>query len=398
MTTSLHLLEPSATASWAPFAGVRPVSELRAGALLVHERWELVTTLPTASILSDAVPGFADTGNIPVHPTATPVPGPALVVRADFAPDLDARMGSALAGTLVDPRGTPVGWWVPRGSTWGGAGQTPEEPTATVPGMRLTGAASLLDMLEQRLGADCLQLLDPSPVPAGTIVLGDPTLLAASDAVIEPGVVLDLRGGPIVLEEGVVVRSGTRLEGPLHVHVDTLLLGGSIRHSVIGPSCRVHGEVASSIFTGFANKAHDGFLGHSVLGQWVNLGAGTITSNLKNTYGEISLALPGGPVRTGRMFLGSLIGDHAKTAIGTLLATGTIVGAGASVHGPPPVPRHVPAFSWGTTGAERVTLEGFLRVAARVMPRRGVELTPAREEALRQLHARLTRLPPGPAR
>ncbi len=390
MTAVLHLLDPPATSAWAPFAGVRPVSELRAGALLVRERWELVTTLPTASILSDAVSGFADTGTIPVVPSATSLSGPALVVRSDFAPDLDARPGPDPAGTLVDQAGTPVGWWVPRGSVWTGADQR-SDPTTPVSGMHLTGTASLLDMLEHRLGSDCLQLLDSSPVPAGTIVLGDPALLAAGDAVIEPGVVLDLRGGPIVLEEGVVVRSGTRLEGPLHVQVDTVLLGGSIRHSVIGPSCRVHGEVASSVFTGFANKAHDGFLGHSVLGQWVNLGAGTITSNLKNTYGEISLALPEGPLPTGRMFLGSLIGDHAKTAIGTLLATGTIIGAGASVHGPPPVPRHVPAFSWGADGAERVTLEGFLRVATRVMPRRGVELTPDREASLRRLHARLTR-------
>jgi len=390
MTTSLHLLDPPATPAWAPFAGVRPVAEMRAGSLLVRERWELVTALPTASILSDTLPGFVDTGNTPVVPAATPVLGPALVVRSDFAPDLDARLGSDPVGRLVDGTGTPIGWWVPRGSAWVRGDDPPSDPTATVPGVHLTGTASLLDMLEQRLGADCLLLLDPSPIPAGTIVLGDPTLLSAPDAVIEPGVVLDLRGGPIVLEDGVVVRSGTRLEGPLHVHVDTLLLGGNIRHSVIGPACRVHGEVAASILTGFANKAHDGFLGHSVLGQWVNLGAGTITSNLKNTYGEISLALPGGLRPTGRMLLGSLIGDHAKTAIGTLLATGTVIGAGASVHGPPPVPRQVPAFSWGTAGTERVTLEGFLRVASRVMPRRGVEMTPDREEALRRLHARLT--------
>lgn len=390
MTTVLYLLEPRSGPAWEPFAGVRPVSELRAGALLVRERWELVTTLPSAAILSDAVPGFADTGTVPVVLTTTPVAGPALVVRADFAPDLDARVGPSVTGTLVDHAGAPIGWWVPRGSVWSGAGEI-SGPATPVPGMHLTGTASLLDMLELRLGADCLQLLDPSLVPAGTIVFGDPALLSAADAVVEPGVVLDLRGGPIILEEGVVVRSGTRLEGPLHVHVDTLLMGGSIRHSVIGPACRVHGEVASSVFIGFANKAHDGFLGHSVLGQWVNLGAGTITSNLKNTYGEISLVTPEGPVPTGRIFVGSFIGDHAKTAIGTLLATGTILGAGASVHGPPPVPRHVPAFSWGTTGADQVTLEGFLRVAARVMPRRGVELTPDRDNALRRLHARLTR-------
>jgi UDP-N-acetylglucosamine diphosphorylase/glucosamine-1-phosphate N-acetyltransferase len=201
-------------------------------------------------------------------------------------------------------------------------------------------------------------------------------------------VVFDVRKGPIVLEPDTVVRAGTRLEGPLWVGHHSWLLGGAIRHSVIGPHCRVHGEVATSVFFGYANKSHDGFLGHSVVGPWVNLGAGTITSNLKHTYGPIRLDLPNGRIETGRTNLGSLIGDHAKTAIGTLLPTGTVVGAGANVLGAP-VPRYVRPFTWGLD--ERLTLDGFLTIAGRVMPRRGVDVTDAIAASLTALHGRLAR-------
>ena len=152
----------------------------------------------------------------------------------------------------------------------------------------------------------------------------------------------------------------------------------------------MHGELSNCVLLGYANKSHDGFVGHSVIGQWANLGAGTITSNLKNTYGEVRLDLPGGRVPTGRTFLGSLIGDHAKTAIGTMLSTGSVIGAGANVVGAP-VPRWVPPFAWGAGGAEFLDVDGFVRIAGRVMPRRQVELGAAEEASLRAMHARLTR-------
>ena len=170
------------------------------------------------------------------------------------------------------------------------------------------------------------------------------------------------------------MRSGTRLEGPCYVGPGARVLGGYVRASILGPAVSVvRGEVSSTIFNGYANKAHDGFVGHSVIGHWVNLGAGTTTSNLKNTYGTVRL--DGGRARTidtGRQFLGSLIGDHAKTAIGTMLPTGTVVGAGANVFGGG-LGKYVPPFSWGASGDVQLTEDGFLRIAERVhaAPRRG---------------------------
>jgi UDP-N-acetylglucosamine diphosphorylase/glucosamine-1-phosphate N-acetyltransferase len=246
--------------------------------------------------------------------------------------------------------------------------------------------------LDRFLAADCLGFAagEVDPVPAGSTVLGDPALVLCRHASVEPGVLFDTRGGAIVLEAGAEVRHGVRLEGPLYVGERSRILGGHSRMSVFGPRSNVNGEVSNTIFLGYANKAHDGFVGHSILGHWVNLGAGTTTSNLKNTYGEISLEVAGQRIATGRQFLGSLIGDHAKTAIGTLLPTGTIVGAGANVFGAAQAPKYIPPMAWGNEGIERVTEDGFLKVAERVMPRRDVPVTPERRASLSAMYRRLT--------
>ncbi len=386
--TRLLLLEPEPGPRWAPFAGCRPVAELRAGVWRIRERWEAVTGLETAALLGGHVDAFAEDG-VPPIATEQSVAGPALVAAAWFAPS-----GEPLelpdSGRLVH-EGRTVGWLVADGATWGGPDDAEGEETE-IGGVLLEGAWDLLTALELFLAPDCQGSLAEGgslELPPGSIVLGDPGDILLLSELVEPGVVFDVRAGAIVIEEGAEVRAGTRLEGPLFVGPGTRVLGGSVRGSVLGPECRIHGEVAASVFLGYANKSHDGFVGHSVVGRWANLGAGTITSNLKNTYGEVALELPGQRVATGRQFLGSLVGDHVKTAIGTLLGTGTILGAGANVFGAGPVPRWVPPFAWGHGGAERMTEAGFLEVARRVLPRRHVAVTPAVEASLRATWARL---------
>jgi len=187
-------------------------------------------------------------------------------------------------------------------------------------------------------------------------------------------VVFDTRNGPIQLADAVEVRAGCRIEGPLYAGPSTVLLGGSIGTSSFGPVCRLRGEVEESTILGYVNKAHDGFLGHSYLGRWVNLGAMTTNSDLKNNYGAIRIGGPGGPVETGLTKLGCLLGDHVKTAIGTLIGTGTVVGAGSNLFGQAMPPNWVPPFSWGSGGVRAVyDRERFVAVAGRVMPRRAVD-------------------------
>ena len=386
--TTLYVLEPDSPGSeWAPFAGIRPLAELRAGLWRVRERWEAAVGNDATALLGSHAGGFSE-GDEPPIQALTMVSGPAIIGAAWFAPT-GAPIDTDGVRRLVHGQET-VGWVVPAGDHWEGPEVSGQE--LPIDGVVLRGTYSLLTALEELLPADCADFLvaPHDGVPVGSVVLGDPTHLICMGAIVEPGVVFDLRNGAVVLDQGAEVRSGTRLEGPVYVGPGTKILGGFVRASVFGPECRVRGEVAASVFLGYSNKSHDGFVGHSVVGHWVNLGAGTTTSNLKNTYGTVRLEVAGERIETGRQNIGSLIGDHAKTAIGTMLGTGTVVSAGANVFGTPTPPKYVPPFAWGCNGSERMTEDGFLRVAERVMSRRNVSFSAERQESLRQAFARST--------
>jgi UDP-N-acetylglucosamine diphosphorylase/glucosamine-1-phosphate N-acetyltransferase len=173
------------------------------------------------------------------------------------------------------------------------------------------------------------------------------------------------------------VRAFSRVAGPVYVGRGSTVLGGSVEASSIGPVCRIRGEFAESVALGWSNKQHDGHIGHAYLGAWVNLGAETTNSDLKNNYSSVRLWTPEGEMDTGEIKLGSFLGDHVKTGIGLLLNTGTVVGAGSNLYGSLMPPKYVPPFSWGT--GEDLTayrVEKFLEVAERAMGRRNVQLTP----------------------
>jgi UDP-N-acetylglucosamine diphosphorylase/glucosamine-1-phosphate N-acetyltransferase len=386
---ALYLLDPDPAPSWAPFAGVRPLCELRAGAHLVRERWEtFVGVEATAVFALPHLTGFPEPGVPPVEARRS-VSGPAVIGSSTFAPrGLAPHLPDAPA--RLTHRGITVGWAVPAGATW--SGPLSQAQAVDVQGLLLRGVYDLVPALEHLLTEDLLGLLGESDaVPRATTVIGDPAWVALREATVEPGVVFDTTAGPVVLESGVEVKAPARLEGPLWVGANTRLLGGAIRGSAIGPWSVVRGELAATVFLGYGNKGHDGFVGHSVLGRWVNVGAGTITSNLKNTYGPARLDVAGTKIETGHMFLGSLIGDHAKTAIGTLLGTGTVVGAGANVFEGVRAPKYVAPFSWGGSGTERMTREGFLTIIERVLPRRNVAVDDAMRAYLGRVYDWLTR-------
>lgn len=217
-------------------------------------------------------------------------------------------------------------------------------------------------------------------VMPGAILVGEHSISIGDGAIIRPGAILDASSGPIVIDSNAEVMSGAVIEGPCYVGQESRIkIGAKIYGSTsIGPACKVGGEVENSIILGFSNKQHDGFLGHSYLGAWVNLGADTNTSDLKNNYGRIRVTLHGDEVDTGRMFLGALVGDHCKTGINTMLNTGTTIGVAANVFGAGFPPKNIPSFAWGgAEGFEIFRLEQAIDLARTVMGRRTVEFTDA---------------------
>ncbi len=200
---------------------------------------------------------------------------------------------------------------------------------------------------------------------------------------IKPGVVLDAEGGPIYIGNNVTVFPNSVIEGPCYIGDGSKIKVGAkiYENTSIGPVCKVGGEVEESIIHSYSNKQHDGFLGHAYLGCWVNLGADTNNSDLKNNYGNVKVFINDKQIDSGSMFVGLTMGDHSKSGINTMFNTGTVVGVGCNVFGADFPPKYIPSFSWG--GSESLTtykLDKCMEVAKRVMARRDVEFTEADEK------------------
>jgi UDP-N-acetylglucosamine diphosphorylase/glucosamine-1-phosphate N-acetyltransferase len=225
--------------------------------------------------------------------------------------------------------------------------------------------------------------------PTGLAVVGpEDQLVVDPTAHVDPQVVADTTRGPVVIDREAVISAFTRLEGPCYVGPQTQLTGAKIRAgTTLGPNCRIGGEVEASIVHGHSNKYHDGFLGHSYVGEWVNLGAGTSNSDLRNDYGEVSVPVAGRPVATGLTKVGCFLGDHTKTGLGTLLNTGTSVGAFCNLLPTGTLlPKYVPSFCswWKGTLTPSPSLSRLFQTAAEVMGRRGYSFT--------EVHAALYRM------
>lgn len=200
--------------------------------------------------------------------------------------------------------------------------------------------------------------------------------------------VLDASGGPIYLDKNVTVQAFSRIEGPAYVGEQGQLVRANLRAgSSIGPGCRLGGEVEASIIQGWTNKYHSGFIGHAYLGEWINLGAMTTNSDLKNDYGPIKVIREGKEFSTGQIKVGAFIGDHAKTGIGTLLNTGIQIGFSANLYGGALFEQKlIPSFVWGKP--DRMVpyrVEKALEVAKAVKSRRGKTLSLPEEKLFRQL-------------
>lgn len=210
------------------------------------------------------------------------------------------------------------------------------------------------------------------------------------DVTVEAGVIIDATNGAVVVQKGAILEAGCILKGPVAVCENAVIKMGArvFNGTTVGPVCKVGGEVSSCIFHSYTNKAHDGYAGNSIFGQWINLGANTVTSNLKNDYSNVKLRdwTTGETVDSGTQFCGTVMGDHSKTAINTALNTGTICGVSSNVFRQGLTPTYIRSFSWMSDDDIYVyRFDKALQVMELVMKRRNVVLSPEYRKMMKYL-------------
>lgn len=387
-----------------PLTDLRAAFDIRTGALTTRERLtvllEQVAECPVAALIAppDIAPLVAERSRYPVNPddlraVCTEASGDDSVFvingRAVLPP---ANLGELDPGqAFVEEDGSLIGAHLTLDDTLAFLADFKALPadleTAAAPDRVLMRYPwDVIAMRDHALLIDLAMLLsgESQELPEGVVAIDgdeDPSIRIAPTAVIYPTVVLDASEGPIVIDDGVTIRPHAIVRGPAYIGIQSTVLDRALikPHTAIGPICKVAGEVGGTIFQGFANKAHEGHLGDSWIGEWANLGAGTTNSNLLNTYDQVVMqTVPAGEggrkQRTGLQFLGCLMGDHTKTAINTTLMTGSCFSTGTMIATTAAPPAFTDRFSWCTdAGIRSFRMNKFIEIARTVMGRRGIE-------------------------
>ncbi len=217
----------------------------------------------------------------------------------------------------------------------------------------------------------------------GVHLINKDDIFIGSDTIVKPGVVIDASNGPVYIGKNVEVNANSVIEGPVSIGDNSFIKScATIKENVsIGKVCKAGGEIEDSIIMPYSNKQHSGFLGHAYLGSWINIGADTNCSDLKNNYSNIKVNLNGKTIDSGLQFLGLIMGDHSKTAINAMFNTGTIAGFSCNIFGSGFPDKFIPSFTWG--GAEKTEtydVKKSIETARIVMKRRNIILTPADEK------------------
>jgi UDP-N-acetylglucosamine diphosphorylase/glucosamine-1-phosphate N-acetyltransferase len=401
------LVEDDAVADLEPLTLTRPAFDLRLGRGTLGARIGRAFGLrPTAgskgAIVRSSLASLQAAGGLAVNDREWLAEGPVLVANSRWVPPAGFRPPDFASPWVGICEGTPACAWVgpehAEGLELNGIEGWFEEVSGETRNLDLGGEWirrpwDLVASNARHLTRDLIAA-GPTAVdrrdPAGLAVVG-PTdrLYLDRSARIDPYVVFDTTNGPILIEAGVIVQPFTRIEGPCFIGRDTQLFRANLRGGVtLGPNCRIGGEVEETIVHGHSNKYHEGFLGHAYIGEWVNLGAITSNSDLRNDYGEVSVPLRGDPIPTGQAKVGCFVGDHTRTGMGSMLNTGTAIGVMCNVlPAGPLLPKHVPSFSAVLYGriAPGFDLEQMFRTARTVKGRRGQSFTEAEEQLYREL-------------
>lgn len=332
-----------------PFTFTRPVGDIRIGILTIKEKWEKHLMVETGYVTEDYLKTKYRYKNIP-----------SLLINGALCPD------EALLAAIQHLK--------PDESLWKDEYLLATNSVSPISfnlsdvsrkhALQYSGPVTLITQkwhIFQHNGEEIrkdFQLITKRRISAGS---SDPyTHIYNESAVfIEPGAkikasIINAEAGPVYIGKHTQILEGSLIKGPFALCEGAVLsMGSKMRGDItVGPKCKVGGEVSNSVFFGYSNKSHDGYLGNSVVGQWCNLGANTNVSNLKNNHSPIRVwdYVKGGYNDTGLRFCGSFIGDHSKLGISTMLNTGTVVGVGANVFGEGFPRKLIPSFAWGGAG------------------------------------------------
>ena len=370
-----------------PFTFLRPVADIRVGMLTIREKWERLLGAKTSTLtepyLVDKYSMVRESDNMLIN--ASVIPEPALIEeigKLEHNQTLisgDILIAHRVRSEDIDNLGVDI--------------LEDVEPMHTQSKIKkLFQLRDIVALNEQQIEPDYKLVTagrESAPIPDHVRVMNPENVF------IEPGAILDMAminasKGPVYIGKEAHIMDGALIKGPVGIGEGSVVrMGAKIYEgSSVGPYCKVAGEMMSSVIFGYTNKAHDGFLGHSVIGEWCNLGADTNTSNLKNNYDEVRLwdYAEESFVNTGMMFCGTFMGDHTKCGINTMFNTGTVIGVNAMIFGAGFMRNFIPSFSWGSvSGFTTFNIDKAVRVARRMYARRNKEFTVIDEQILKNV-------------
>ena len=375
-----------------PFTFTRPVALIRVGILTIREKWERMLGRP-AGFLTERYLSKKfthDTGESNLFINGSLLPDPALV----------SAVCGLKAGTRLVQGGLVLA--AVADSHDGQSFQT--LAAAALQDIRYDGEISRIQYTwdifskNEKAITDDFRLLThgrtSAPLSPGNHAVNPASIFLEEGARVE-GSFLNASAGPIYIGRNAEVMEGSMIRGAFALCEQAVLKMGAKIYpgTTIGPHCRIGGEVNNSVIFGYSNKAHDGFLGNSVIGEWCNLGADSNNSNLKNNYSTVKMwsYREENFVSTGLQFCGLMMGDHSKCSINTMFNTGTLVGVSANIFGNGFPPKLVPSFSWGgSEGFSTYKLQEAMDVAQRVVERRNLLFDAADQEIFKHLFVEAT--------
>ena len=372
-----------------PLSYTRPVAELRTGIFTIRERWEKLlkgsASYITSEYLSQRFSMHLEDDNIVINGAV--MPNDRLVRLIEQLEPNEALMdeGNLLAARLNRHQFENL---------------LRDEAIEEISGLELTDTPfihlsypwDLFLYLRATIEYDFHLITNgrtSQTLPSNNTVIAGDNIFLEEGAQVSCAI-LNAQSGPIYIGRNAHIMEGAIIRGPVTIGEGTTIKMGARIYgpTAIGPHCKIGGEVNESVILGYSNKAHDGYLGNSIIGEWCNLGAGTTVSNLKNNYSTVRMwDYSTRSMRdTGLQFLGLVMGDHSKAAIQSMFNTGTIVGVASNVFGEGFPPKFVPSFSWGgSSGLMTHRLDEAMTTARKVMARRDIEFSTEDENIFRKV-------------